>query len=227
MENKAKLVTKEKLSADINRFDFESILDFRFESGQFIMVDVGDSYARAYSVASSPKTLPNFSLIIGNVKEGIGTSYFQKLRIGDVISFSDAKGKFVLPSDVNGITNLTFICTGTGLAPVMSMIEDIKDKDFHITLLFGTRDKESLICEDWMQDMKKEGSIKDYEIYLSREICDGYRHGYVTDSPLINNPNISKTRFFICGKTSIVASVRNYLLSIGAVKDNLYFESYG
>ena len=102
--------------------------DFRFRSGEFVMIglpdpDGGKPVLRAYSIASPhwDEELEFFSI---KVPDGPLTSRLQKIQVGDhVLMGKKPTGTLVLDA-LTGGERLWLIGTGTGLAPWLSVARD-------------------------------------------------------------------------------------------------------
>jgi len=100
--------------------------DFRFESGQFVMLGlmVNDkSVMRAYSIASASweDHLDFFSI---KVADGALTSRLQHLQAGDEVLIGRKPTGTLLIDDLHPGRTLFLLGTGTGLAPWLSIARD-------------------------------------------------------------------------------------------------------
>lgn len=227
----ATLKKKEKLTSNIYKYIFkvdDTNLDFK--SGQFIMLHLPNKVKRAYSIASVKNDLNEFSLIVEIIPNGLGSTFFFGMEVSDSAEFSGPFGKFILPEEVSD--ELYFIATGTGIAPIASMIEDLVISKRYIGrkihLIFGTQTSDKLFYKDWATNLLLNGFIASYDVYLSREtskeenIHEGYLTNYFEDN--IVNTN---AQFFICGSNHVVKAVVDKLTLIGVSDLNLYQERYG
>src|SRR6478736_3096180 len=103
----------------------------RFENGQFLMIGLpvdGRPLVRAYSVASAnyEEHLEFFSIKVPN---GPLTSRLQHLKVGDELLVSKKPTGTLVIHDLKPAKNLYLFATGTGLAPFMSLIQDIEVYD--------------------------------------------------------------------------------------------------
>ena len=142
---------------------------FKFTAGQFVRLGVNPSQLkyyqqvkasdevsnealnedifRAYSIVSSPfdEVLEFFSIVI---PDGAFTSQLQHLQVGDELLLNTMPFGFLtlaryqkpLPKD------LWLLATGTGLAPFLSMLQDLKTwEDYeHIVLAYSARSTDEL-----------------------------------------------------------------------------------
>lgn len=115
----------------------------RFENGHFVMLGLeidGRPCLRAYSIASAnhDDSLEFFSI---KVADGALTSRLQHLQPGDpVLVGRKPTGTLVLRDLLPGST-LYLLCTGTGLAPFLSIIQDPStyERFAKVVLVHGVR----------------------------------------------------------------------------------------
>lgn len=161
---------------------------FKFTAGQFVRLGVNPSQLsyykqqtgedanavddsldedifRAYSIVSSPfdEVLEFFSIVI---PDGAFTSQLQHLEVGDELLLNTMPFGFLTlaryqkpePKD------LWLLATGTGLAPFLSMLEDLKTwEDYdHIVLAYSARSVAELAYIDKIKSLQEEfGSLVD------------------------------------------------------------------
>ncbi|OGH59216.1 MAG: hypothetical protein A3G34_02740 [Candidatus Lindowbacteria bacterium RIFCSPLOWO2_12_FULL_62_27] len=119
-----------------------------FEAGQYLTI--GDDVQQAagvkfvprpYSVASSPLVKDSVEFYIVEVDGGEFTPHLFRKKIGEQVWYMGPKGKFTLSR--TALTRMVFMCTGTGLAPFISMLRTLKTsgqgRGKTITLMFGNR----------------------------------------------------------------------------------------
>ena len=126
-------------------FTFTTTRDpgFRFTSGQFTMMGLeveGRPLLRAYSMASAnhEETLEFFSI---KVQDGPLTSKLQCIKQGDVVLVGrKATGTLITDNLLPG-KRLLLLCTGTGLAPFVSIVKDpdVYERYEKIVLVHGCR----------------------------------------------------------------------------------------
>ena len=110
----------------VKRFFFRmpANVKFSFRAGQFVMLHlpINSKYQnRSYSIASPPSDDNVFELCIVLKPSGKGTPYeWENFEPGTKVLVSKVLGKFVVEEPVD--TDLCFIGTGTGIAPLRSQI---------------------------------------------------------------------------------------------------------
>ncbi len=112
-------------------FQIERPKDFKFKSGEFVMIGLPDSekpVLRAYSICSPnwDEKLEFYSIIVEN---GPLTSKLKNIKINDeIILMSKSTGTLILDALKPG-KRLFLFSTGTGFAPFSSIIRDPETYD--------------------------------------------------------------------------------------------------
>lgn len=138
---------------------------FRFEAGQFVRLGVNPSKLaanqgkdapdetifRAYSVVSSPydEALEFFSVV---VPDGAFTSQLKDLQVGDALYLNTTPFGFLTLSRYQEPkpNTLWLLATGTGLAPFLSMLQDLYtwQQYDNIVLAYSARTASELAYQD-------------------------------------------------------------------------------
>lgn len=89
-------------------------------AGQYVSIRYGDR-TRAYSIASSP-TRPETELCVRRVADGhLSTRLCENLSVGETVSLRGPYGHLLLEDPSS--RDMAFLATGTGVAPMKSMID--------------------------------------------------------------------------------------------------------
>ena len=128
----------------------------RFENGQFVMIGIevdGRPLTRAYSVAS-PNYEEHLEFFSIKVPNGPLTSRLQHLQVGDDLLVSRKPTGTLVIHDLRPGKNLYLLGTGTGLAPYMSLIQDIEmyERFEKIILVHGVRTVNELAYADFIEN---------------------------------------------------------------------------
>ena len=128
----------------------------RFENGQFVMIGIevdGRPLTRAYSVAS-PNYEEHLEFFSIKVPNGPLTSRLQHLKVGDDLLVSRKPTGTLVIHDLKPGKNLYLLSTGTGLAPYMSLIQDIEmyERFEKIILVHGVRTVNELAYADFIEN---------------------------------------------------------------------------
>ena len=245
---------------------------FKFTAGQFVRLGVNPSHLnyykqqgeagndvsndalnedifRAYSIVSSPfdEVLEFFSIVI---PDGAFTSQLQHLEVGDELLLNTMPFGFLtlaryqkpLPKD------LWLLATGTGLAPFLSMLRDLKTwEDYkHIILAYSARSIEELAYVDKIKSLQEDfGSLVDNPAQLifipvvTREPIEGALTErlpkLLLDGTLQERAGIAldvdSTHVMLCGNPDMVEDTKETLKSLGLVMNrrgegNIAVENY-
>ncbi|WGV12294.1 ferredoxin--NADP reductase [Psychrobacter maritimus] len=204
---------------------------------------------RAYSIVSSPfdEVLEFFSIVI---PDGAFTSQLQHLEVGDELLLNTMPFGFLtlaryqkpLPKD------LWLLATGTGLAPFLSMLQDLKTwEDYeHIILAYSARSTEELAYIEKIESLQEEfGSLVDNPAKLifipivTREPVEGALTErlpkLLLDGTLQERAGIAldidSTHVMLCGNPDMVEDTKETLKSLGLVMNrrgegNIAVENY-
>ena len=204
---------------------------------------------RAYSIVSSPfdEILEFFSIVI---PDGAFTSQLQHLEVGDELLLNTMPFGFLtlaryqkpLPKD------LWLLATGTGLAPFLSMLQDLKTwEDYeHIVLAYSARSTEELAYMDKIESLQEDfGTLVDNPAKLifipivTREPVEGalaerlpklLLDGMLQERAGIDL-DVDSTHVMLCGNPEMVEDTKETLKSLGLVMNrrgegNIAVENY-
>lgn len=204
---------------------------------------------RAYSIVSSPfdEVLEFFSIVI---PDGAFTSQLQHLQVGDELLLNTTAFGFLtlaryqkpLPKD------LWLLATGTGLAPFLSMLQDLKTwEDYQqIFLVYSARTKDELAYVERIHQLEADfGSLVDNPAKLTfvpivtREKVEGALNerlpalllsGKLQDK--VGQPlDANSTHIMLCGNPEMVEDTKETLKSLGLTMNrrgegNIAVENY-
>lgn len=246
---------------------------FKFTAGQFVRLGVNPSQLkyyqqqqgdtvndvpdaalnedifRAYSIVSSPfdEVLEFFSIVI---PDGAFTSQLQHLEVGDELLLNTMPFGFLtlaryqkpLPKD------LWLLATGTGLAPFLSMLQDLQTwEDYeHIILAYSARSIEELAYIDKIESLQEDfDSLVDNPAKLifipivTREPVEGAMTErlpkLLLDGTLQERAGIAldidSTHVMLCGNPDMVEDTKEALKTLGLVMNrrgegNIAVENY-
>ena len=206
----------------------------RFENGQFVMIGIeveGRPLTRAYSVAS-PNYEEHLEFFSIKVPNGPLTSRLQHLKVGDDLLVSRKPTGTLVIHDLRPGKNLYLLSTGTGLAPYMSLIQDIEmyERFEKIILVHGVRTVNELAYADFIENELPNNEffgeeVKNKLIYYPTVTREDFRNqGRLTD--LIKSEklftdiglppiNPKEDRAMICGSAEMLKDTKELLDSLG------------
>ena len=244
---------------------------FKFTAGQFVRLGVNPSQLkyyqqteasdessdtalnedvfRAYSIVSSPfdEVIEFFSIVI---PDGAFTSQLQHLQVGDELLLNTMPFGFLtlaryqkpLPKD------LWLLATGTGLAPFLSMLQDLKTwEDYeHIVLAYSARSLDELAYVEKIESLQEDfGTLVDNPAKLifipivTREPVEGalserlpklLLEGTLQERAGIDL-DVDTTHVMLCGNPDMVEDTKEALKTLGLVMNrrgegNIAVENY-
>jgi ferredoxin--NADP+ reductase len=245
---------------------------FKFTAGQFVRLGVNPSQLkyyqqqteandeasdaalneevfRAYSIVSSPfdEVLEFFSIVI---PDGAFTSQLQHLEVGDELLLNTMPFGFLtlaryqkpMPKD------LWLLATGTGLAPFLSMLQDLKTwEDYeYIVLAYSARSTQELAYVKKIESLQEDfGSLVDSPAKLifvpivTREPVEGALSERLPKLLLEGSLqeragvalDIDSTHVMLCGNPDMVEDTKEALKTLGLVMNrrgegNIAVENY-
>lgn len=222
----------ERVAADVMRLELELAEDcwFEFRPGQFIQIKVpGTDQTRSYSIASTPAELPKIELLIRLLPGGVMSEWLLGTAAVDtVLEISGPYGAFFLQE--TGKAPLVMIAGGTGLAPMMSMIDVIRARPGlkpPIHLSFGCQSAEGLFHGE---------AIGLREMWLPRlSVTTSVDRGPAPDGVRIGNPVEAvgadglldpATVAYLCGPPGMIEAARRHLQTLGVAPGNIHAEQF-
>jgi CDP-4-dehydro-6-deoxyglucose reductase len=203
----------------------EQANEFEFKPGQFVAMNMPDGTQRSYSIASYANMRGRIELCIVLNSAGKLTPWLWTLKPGDVLSISGPMGNFVLNDMPN--CDVAFICTGTGVAPFRSMIQQLLEDSAgrNIYLIFGCRNRADLLYRQEFESWQQADNRFRYIPVLSREQWEG-RQGYVHAVYEELFADGRDARFYVCGWKVMCNEARTRLKQLGYNRRQYFFEEY-
>ncbi len=178
-----------------------------FRAGQYLSLKLpleGSFVTRAYSLRSSPKdALKGRAAITVRSNPGgfAADKLLAALKPGDEVIASDPQGFFYY-EDLRDAKHVVGLAGGSGITPFLSMAYALRDgaEDFELTLLYGSRDEESILFKKELDEVASVCPKFRVVHVLSDEEKEGYEHGFIT-AELIKKyaPADAEYSVFLCG----------------------------
>ena len=228
---KAKIKSIEEISKDVKIFTLELDKGITFRAGQFLTLIVeenGKRFTAPYSIASSPKEKKQIQFAIKLVNAGNVTSRLWKKIEGDEINLMGPRGGFGIKN--NDKDNLIFIGTGTGIAPLKSMIKSLLEENTKksLTLIFGERFENQILFEKELQEL--ENKYKNFKfirvISKPSENYVGRSEPVYTYINATRDVEIGNSEAYLCGMSEMVEECKEKLIKNGMEEENIFFEKY-
>jgi NAD(P)H-flavin reductase len=201
-----------------------------FKAGQFVSFEVPKEglprpVTRPYSIASPPDERDRLLLVLNLVRGGPGSSYLFSLRAGSQTSFKGPAGAFYLRDD--GTRDLLFVATGTGIAPLRSMIlaQLERASSRSVTLFWGLRSQRDLYWQDEFKALALAHPEFSFVTTLSRPES-GWEGASGRVTTLIDErvSSVSNLAVYLCGGNGMIVDVTARLNAKGLCP--IYREKY-
>ena len=209
-----------------------------FGAGKYLTVFEtieGMPITRAYSISSSPKDSleGKYVLTIKLVEGGLMSQFiFDTWAIGKSVEVSAPSGNFEY-QELRDAKKVICLAGGSGITPFVSMANAIADgdEDFEMTLIYGSRNADSILFKDELEELAARcDKIKVVHV-LSDEAAKadkGFEKGFIT-AELIKKyaPENEKYSIFLCGPQQMYAFVDKELEKLGLEKKYIRHEMFG
>jgi len=198
--------------------------NFIFEAGQYVNIIKG-AVKRSYSIANKYREGNIIEFYIKEYKNGVMSNYwFNEAKINDLLRIEGPLGTFFYRE--NESENIIFLATGTGIAPVKSILEQLNGntvlEDKRIWLFWGGRYKEDIFWNPEFINL----NLK-FTPVLSRsdENWEGEK-GYVQDVVLKQKINLINAQVYACGSIDMIASAKRLCINNGLPEYQFYSDAF-
>jgi len=219
-------------------------VSFNYKPGQFVMLDLkieGKQIKHPYSISSSPSRPYNLQITVKRVSKpnlqpdlvpGLVSNWLHDyLKIGGKLKISPPMGDFNYFE--NSYKKLLFICSGSGITPLMSMSRWLCDTnaDISVHLIYSVRTQQDIIFREELELMALKYSNFHLAINLTSKDFDstwsGYR-GRLNETLLLEiAPDFKERIAYVCGSEGFLKSVETMLEKLKFPMHNYYQESFG
>ncbi len=230
---KAKVVEVNEVADQVLYIKTELVkpAEIEFRAGQFVMLhvpnDEGKIIKRAYSIASAPKNKNYADFAIKMLADGKASNYVREFKGGEEIQFDGPLGHFFLRPDHE--KDLLFVGTGTGVAPLRSMIYEAiqTGRKNKMTLFFGVRNEKDMFLNEEFEKLAEENENFEYVMTLSGGSDDWHgNRGRVTEHVKELDFEPENLQVYLCGSMPMVNEVSEILIGKGVPKEEVLKEIY-
>ncbi|MCX6731020.1 MAG: FAD-dependent oxidoreductase [Candidatus Roizmanbacteria bacterium] len=236
-QTKAFLSSKKLVAPDVaHMFFYVEGEGFEFNPGQYVILTVPNSptpLKRLYSLAGTNSNKNVFELLIKFVPGGVASEYIRSLKIGDNIDISGPAGLF---SEQKTPSNKVYMVTGTGFAPIRSILASKDHLTTNRSLFWGLKNLSETYMFEELFSLKHSNPSFTFSYCLSQQdsfssipadLLQYYRSGHIDTVWDSVKPIVKpEDEYYLCGSRTVIESLRLLLLSRGVSKDRLFFEKY-
>jgi CDP-4-dehydro-6-deoxyglucose reductase len=202
-------------------------VNFKYNAGQYVNISKGN-LKRSYSISNSYKENAELSFYIKYYIGGDMSQYwFNDAKVGDLLRIEGPKGSFFFRESYK--KQIIFLSTGTGIAPVMALIDDlISTKRIYtidkMWIFNGARYEQDLI---WNSDKLNNFSNVEYIPVLSKPTISWKGEvGYVQDILLSKKINLSESQVYACGSDNMIRSALKVLVGNGLDSKSFFSDAF-
>lgn len=200
--------------------------DFTYLLGQYIDVIGPGGIRRSYSLANAHASDKHLELHIRAVSGGAMSEYwFQQAKVNDLLRLNGPLGTFFL-RQIAGL-DLIFLATGTGIAPVKSMLEGMSalsagQQPRSVTVYWGARKPQDLYCDV----AAFSGSARYVPVLSQADDAWSGARGYVQEQLHKDRSDLSQAVVYACGSDAMIHSVRTLLDSAGLPAHRFHSDAF-
>jgi CDP-4-dehydro-6-deoxyglucose reductase len=225
----ARIASLDLLAPDVirTRLRLPPSADFRFRAGQHIELIGPGGTQRLYSIANPPGADQHVELHIRRVADGVLSRYwFNEARPHDLLRLRGPLGSFSLRL-LAGL-HLVLLATGTGVAPILSMLGELaqrpsEEQPLSSTLYWGGRVADDLYAGP---QLGSHPALRFVPV-LSRthQVWSGPR-GHVQDVLLAERANLTQTVVYACGSAPMILDARAALAAQGLPEGRFHADAF-
>jgi ferredoxin-NADP reductase/ferredoxin len=203
---------------------------FSFRAGQYARIKVpGTEEWRSYSMCATPRELPRMEFLVRIIPGGAMSEYLREgARAGDRLEIDGPLGAFIL----HGSRGLhVFVAGGTGLAPILAMIDAIRrgpGSQPQILLSFGCASDRTFFYRDEIE--LRQWWMPKLSVRLSADRVEDSASGLIQGTPVdalgaeqINDPEATA---YLCGPPPMIAAARLRLVELGMRRERIFAEQF-
>jgi CDP-4-dehydro-6-deoxyglucose reductase, E3 len=201
--------------------------DLLFRPGQYMNVLLADGARRSFSMASPPAG-HRVDFHVRRIPGGRFTDDgLRRLAAGDRLDVEIPLGSFRYHAD--DYRPLVMAATGTGLAPIKSILEALMDDEDcpPVSLYWGVRTEADLYLADVIRGWGERLYEFRFVPVLSRPDGDWRgRVGHVQDAIAQEFSDLSGHAVYLCGSPAMVADAKRRLLDLAASPQYMYVDGF-
>lgn len=207
-----------------------------FYAGQYVNVFVevgGVKTSRPYSIASPPTRLGGIELAVRAKKDGFVTGHLlERAKVGDVLTVSGPAGEFYY-NPLRDTNELVLMAGGSGIAPILAIIEDVIDRGLPIRmlLLYGSRIASDIIFEEHLARLAASHSQLEVVHVISEPSASWKGDTGLLDGDCVlrhvSRRSLKKKTYFLCGPGKMYQLASASLRELGVPRHRIRVEAYG
>jgi ferredoxin-NADP reductase len=201
-----------------------------------IHVPQHDSHVlRHFSILQPSSENSYVDIVAKIIPGGAASMYFSKMELHEDVILQGPIGLFTFKESPR---DKIFLATGTGIAPIISMLNsNMKHVTCNIKLFWGLKRFENVYFLDELKKLAAEIPNFEFKICLSQEhdlliIPEEDRKYFISGrvnkglEEMLHATSYMLHDYYVCGGRDAVESLRQYLYEKGAPKEQVFFEKF-
>ncbi|HEV7322163.1 MAG TPA: benzoate 1,2-dioxygenase electron transfer component BenC [Ensifer sp.] len=196
-----------------------------FLPGQYVNIDVpGSGQSRSYSFSSAPGET-RLGFLIKKIPGGLMSTWLERADVGTKLELTGPLGSFYLREVQRP---LLLLAGGTGLAPFLSMLEQLAQTNRYqkVHLIYGVTRDLDLVLVDHIEAYTKRLPNFTFSTVVADAASSHPRKGWVTQhmpGDLLNGGDVD---VYLCGPPPMVDAVRKHLDDTGVKPNSFHYEKF-
>jgi len=211
--------------------------NFKFLAGQYLNLKLtldGIEIRRAYSICSTPES-GELRIAIKSVKNGYFSKFAnEQLTIGKVLEIGTPEGKFSFEPDASRQKNYAAFVAGSGITPVMSILQTVLAKEPKSTfvLVYGNKTPEDTIFYNQLHELQQKYIGRFFVQYVfSKQNIEDQLFGRIEKSTVnyvLKTKHKEKEfdKFYLCGPEEMINLVSATLRENNVKEKDIKFELF-
>ena len=199
---------------------------FTYLPGQYLDIIGEAGLRRSYSIANAQRADGKLELQIREVEQGMMSQYwFTRAKNNDLLRLEGPLGTFSLRE--KEARNIVFLATGTGIAPVKAMLEQMLGNPSmtagkKIFIYWGGRTPSDIYWNPQLQ-----GLDATFIPVLSRADAQWTgRTGYIQSALIQDAIDLTQSVVYACGSEDMIHSARDALTTSGLLAKHFYSDAF-
>ncbi|SOF01066.1 NAD(P)H-flavin reductase [Burkholderia sp. OK233] len=222
----ARVTSVDRISDDVAvvRIQIPAGSGFDFDPGQYLDVLLRDGTRRSYSMANAPAIDGHVEWHIRAIPDGRFSQHvYQQLKPRDLLRIEGPFGSFNLRDSAAPII---FLASGTGYAPIASMMRAHADKIARRSATFywgGRREQDLYATEEAVAWASSTDGLR--FVPVLSDPCEGWRGrtGFVHEAVQQDHPDLSRFEVYACGNPLMIDAARAIFREECELKEASFF----
>ncbi|MUK26530.1 FAD-binding oxidoreductase [Aliivibrio fischeri] len=208
------------------KFRFPPTAKFDYLPGQYVDLSF-KGVKRSYSIANAKSESKELELHIRKVPNGqMSALLFGELKENQLMRIEGPKGTFFVKDNIKP---LILIATGTGIAPVKAIVEELiaKEDKRDVHIYWGMQYQQELYCNELIALANQNQNIS-FTAVLSRELepLSDYQQGYVQNAVVRDFSSLNDVEVYACGSLSMIEDAKTLFLQYHLPVDAFFSDAF-